>query len=65
MSPNGHLGSHPIGEAGKAWYCVDQVGDCAVVTAGGEIDQETAPALEDALQVARSSPPGWCSTWAR
>ena len=52
MSANRYAGSHPVGEAGKAWYSVDQVEDCALVAAGGQIDDETAPALHDALQVA-------------
>ena len=52
MSAKDHHGSHPVGQADNAWYSVDQVEDCTVVSAGGQIDQETAPALHDALQVA-------------
>lgn len=48
----GHIASHPVTVDEKAWYSVDHVGECAVVTAGGRIDQQTAPALHDALQVA-------------
>jgi len=52
MSTQEHAGPRPVGRAGKAWYSVDRVGDCAVVSAGGHIDEETAPALHDALRVA-------------
>ena len=48
----GHAGFHPVTVDERAWYSVDHVGECAVVTAGGQIDKQTAPALHDALQVA-------------
>lgn len=34
---------------GSAWYQVDQMGGCAVVHIGGEIDASTVPALDRAL----------------
>jgi anti-sigma B factor antagonist len=36
----------------QTWCEVDQVGGCAVVTAGGEFDLHTAPTLGDAGKVA-------------
>jgi anti-anti-sigma factor len=57
MSAREHTGTRPIGGAGTAWYSVDQVGECAMVTAGGLIDEETAPALHDALRVAAEFSP--------
>ena len=50
--PGARASTNPVGQADNAWYSVDQVEDCTVVSAGGQIDQETAPALHDALQVA-------------
>lgn len=39
---------------GSAWYQVDQMGDCAVVRAGGEIDASTVHALDEAVTEAAS-----------
>lgn len=52
MSPDHEAVSHPGGESGKASYSVDELGECVLVTAVGQIDQQTAPALTDALEVA-------------
>jgi anti-sigma B factor antagonist len=45
-------GSSRVGQADKASYSVDQLGECVVVTVAGEVDGQTAPALYDALDVA-------------
>jgi anti-sigma B factor antagonist len=52
VSADEEAGSHRLGEADKARYSVDQLGECVVVTAAGEVDGQTAPALYDALEVA-------------
>lgn len=50
--------SHPddaaswLADAGHNGFAVDQVGRCAVVTADGEIDLQSAPALRDAVLAA-------------
>lgn len=51
-SPNDNAGSHRVNVANRAWYSVGQVEGCVVVTAGGEVDAQTAPALREALEVA-------------
>jgi anti-anti-sigma factor len=39
----------------RAWFRVAQLNDCAVVTAGGELDVDSAVGLDDALRSAGSS----------
>ena len=39
---------------GNAWYQVDQMGGCAIVRAGGEIDASTVHALDRAVTEAAS-----------
>ena len=50
MEQGGDHGDAP----GSAWYQVDQMGGCAVVHAGGEIDASTVHALDAAISEAAS-----------
>lgn len=44
-------------DPGHAWYQVNQVGGCAVVSAGGEIDTRTAHRLHEAVTEAAGLAP--------
>jgi anti-sigma B factor antagonist len=39
----------------RAWFRVARLNDCAVVSAGGELDVDSAVGLDDALKLAASS----------
>lgn len=53
IEQDGDLGDAP----GSAWYQVDQMGGCAVVHVGGEIDAQTVPAFDEAMTQAASLAP--------
>ena len=46
---------HDVADFERAWYRVDPVAGCAVVTAGGEIDVQTSPGLHRAVEAALAS----------
>ncbi len=46
---------HDAADFEGAWYRVDPVSGCAVVSAGGEIDVQTSPGLHKAVEAALRS----------
>jgi anti-sigma B factor antagonist len=46
---------HDVADFDRAWYRVDPMAGCAVVTAGGEIDVQTSSGLHKAVEVALAS----------
>jgi len=46
---------HDVADFERAWYRVDPMADCAVVSAGGEIDVQTSPGLHKAVEAALHS----------
>ena len=46
---------HDVADFDRAWYRVDTVAGCAVVTAGGEIDVQTSAGLHRAVEAALAS----------
>lgn len=48
---------HEVADFERAWYRVDPMTGCAVVTAGGEIDVQTSSGLHRAVEAAMASTP--------
>jgi len=46
---------HDVADFERAWYRVDSMAGCAVVSAGGEIDVQTSPGLHRAVEAALAS----------
>jgi anti-sigma B factor antagonist len=46
---------HDVADFDRAWYRVDTMAGCSVVTAGGEIDVQTSPGLHRAVEAALRS----------
>ena len=57
MSRDDGHGGDTGNDPGHAWYQVDEVGGCAVVRVGGEIDTRTAHRLDEAVTQASGLAP--------